>query len=306
MAYWWVSQNQTYDNEVGGGYLWAPQLDKRGNVPHHWAAMLQVQVGDIVFSYQGTKIRQLGVALSAAYIANRPIDFGKNGLVWQESGWKVDILYTPVALEIQPRQHPALIGLLLASPYSPIQKSGDGNQGYLFSISDQAGLALINLTGASVPDLPVLSLDQIDFDHSEQEIIAQVGLRETEKATLVLARRGQGLFRSRVASIEDHCRVTGLDKSKFLVASHIKPWSVASNEERTDGNNGLFLSPHVDKLFDGGFISFTKTGKLLVSDSLPADVLQKWSIRATDNFGKFNSDQAFFLDFHQREIFGKA
>ena len=29
MAYWWVSQNQTFRQERDGGYLWAPRKDRR-------------------------------------------------------------------------------------------------------------------------------------------------------------------------------------------------------------------------------------------------------------------------------------
>jgi hypothetical protein len=89
--------------------------------------------------------------------------------------------------------------------------------------------------------------------------------------------------------------VTGLKSDKFLIASHIKPWKNSDNAERVDGNNGLFLSPHVDKLFDNGFISFSRAGEMLVSPQLPLDVLNKWSIDPRKNYGRFNGDQAYFL-----------
>lgn len=44
MAYWWVSQNQTYEEEHGGGYLWAPKaVEKTGRTPHHWRTMADVR-----------------------------------------------------------------------------------------------------------------------------------------------------------------------------------------------------------------------------------------------------------------------
>jgi hypothetical protein len=69
------------------------------------------------------------------------------------------------------------------------------------------------------------------------------------------------------------------------------------------GNNGLFLSPHVDALFDKGFITFTPKGKIEVSPVLDRDVLSRWKIDPKMNVGKFNSEQAFFLDFHAKEKF---
>ena len=67
------------------------------------------------------------------------------------------------------------------------------------------------------------------------------GLREvpssTERDALTKARLGQGLFRHRVAELEPACRVTGLERQQFLVASHIKPWRDCDNRERLSGAN---------------------------------------------------------------------
>ncbi|MFM7268866.1 MAG: HNH endonuclease, partial [Cyanobium sp.] len=65
----------------------------------------------------------------------------------------------------------------------------------------------------------------------------------TERDALTKARLGHGLFRHRVAEREPACRVTGLARQQFLVASHIKPWRDCDNRERLDGANGLLLSP---------------------------------------------------------------
>ena len=43
--------------------------------------------------------------------------------------------------------------------------------------------------------------------HLRKDIEADPVLATTEKESLVLARRGQGLFKQRVQSIETHCRV---------------------------------------------------------------------------------------------------
>jgi hypothetical protein len=64
----------------------------------------------------------------------------------------------------------------------------------------------------------------------------------TERDALTKARLGQGLFRHEVAKMEATCRVTGLARQEFLVASHIKPWRVCDNTERLCGANGLLLS----------------------------------------------------------------
>jgi hypothetical protein len=41
---------------------------------------------------------------------------------------------------------------------------------------------------------------------------------------IILARRGQGKFRERVSHIEHACRITGVNRPEYLIASHCKPW----------------------------------------------------------------------------------
>jgi hypothetical protein len=103
--------------------------------------------------------------------------------------------------------------------------------------------------------------------------------------------------------IEKECRVTKLSDKDFLIASHIKPWKDSNDLEKIDGNNGLLLSPHVDKLFDGGLISFADHGDLLVSSKLNLDVLKIWGIRVNLNAGTFSSEQKVYLKFHRENRF---
>lgn len=304
MAYWWVNQNQTYAHEVGGGYLWSPKANKNGARNQFYENMTLVNPGDIVFSYCDTFIRAVGVATGVAQSLDKPLVFGNAGSNWSTDGWFVPVEFTRIENPIRPKEHMQLIGPLLPEKYSPLQQSGNGIQSvYLASIPSELGALLMNLSSATVPSLPVATLTDLTFSPEEQEIVAEKNLEETVKATLVMARRGQGLFRSRVQAIETSCRVTGVTSEKFLIASHIKPWKNSDNVERLDGNNGLFLSPHVDRLFDGGFISFNQRGEMLVSPQLDGTVLSKWSINPAKKYGKFNQEQAYFLDYHSKELF---
>ncbi len=304
MAYWWVNQNQTYAHEVGGGYLWSPKSNKNGVRNQFYENMTLVKPGDIVLSYCDKFIRAVGVATGVAQSVEKPVIFGTAGSNWSNDGWFVSVEFTRVENPIRPKEHMHLIGPLLPDKYAPLQQSGNGIQSvYLAAIPDELGSLLMHLSSASLPDLAVATLSDLSFSPEEQEIVSQKHLEETVKATLVMARRGQGLFRSRVKAIETSCRVTGVSSEKFLVASHIKPWKDSDNFERLDGNNGLFLSPHIDRLFDGGFISFEQSGELLVSPQLDRTVLSNWSINPMNKYGKFNQEQAYFLDHHFKGIF---
>lgn len=129
----------------------------------------------------------------------------------------------------------------------------------------------------------------------------------TERSALMKARRGQGLFRSNVAQVEGHCRLTRVSNPAYLIASHIKPWRHAANDERVDGNNGLMLAPQADYLFDRGFISFGD-GHVLVSPVADEKSLVELGLDPDrpPEVGSFNREQERFLEFHRREIFRSA
>ncbi|QXA13747.1 HNH endonuclease [Aeromonas sp. FDAARGOS 1403] len=98
-------------------------------------------------------------------------------------------------------------------------------------------------------------------------------------------------------------RVTGVTNKALLIASHIKPWSESDNAERLDGNNGLLLSPHIDKLFDRGWITFTDTGDLLCAEPSIEQTLLQWGVELPLNVDPFEPSQARYLAYHRDVIF---
>jgi putative restriction endonuclease len=305
MRYWWVNQNQTFKQETAGGYLWSPQENADGSKNPFYDFMTQVEPGDIVFSYKGTFLAAIGIASSGHYEYDKPFAEGV-GNYWNKRGWRVDVDYLEPRRMVQPKLHMDLIAPLLPSKYSPIRPNGSGNQIYLASISTELGALLLDLVDAPPLTLPSVNLDEIKMVPEEQEILVDLSLNDVQKATMILARRGQGKFRDRVQTIEKNCRVTGVHASQLLIASHIKPWSASEPVEKLDGNNGLFLSPHVDKLFNDGFITFTSGGAMEIADDFDRKVLNQWGIDTQKNYGRFNSDQTYFLDFHNETIFGST
>ena len=111
--------------------------------------------------------------------------------------------------------------------------------------------------------------------------------KSTEAERLVVQRIGQDIFRRALLDFwRGRCCVTGLAVPSLLRASHVKPWAkCASDDERLDVFNGLLLAPHVDALFDGGWISFSDQGGVLVSKQLSSasraqlGVSAEWSIQ---------------------------
>jgi putative restriction endonuclease len=142
----------------------------------------------------------------------------------------------------------------------------------------------------------------------EVAIVTDEAIQATERLALVQARRGQGIFRDNVRTIERACRITRVERAEHLIASHVQPWRDSSNEQRLDGENGLLLTPTVDHLFDKGFISFEDSGQLIVSPVADQKSLKKMGIDAERrvNVGAFSEGQRRYLDFHRENVLRMA
>ncbi|WP_311946969.1 HNH endonuclease [Halomonas piscis] len=266
MAYWWVNHKKTYRQEVEGGYIWSPKTRADGVSSQFYDNMAAVQPGDIIFSYAFAQIRDIGIATGPAITAQKPSEFGAAGQDWQEDGWFVPVEFQQTDHAIRPKDHIEAIRPLLPEKYAPINASGNGNQvAYLAHISPELGELLFGLiakpsTQGQLAQLSTAHRHTATDEEIEKQIRNRTDLSATEKEQLVLSRRGQGRFRRALEVIEPRCRITGLAEKRHLKASHIKPWRDSSNSERLDGNNGLLLTPHIDHLFDQGYISFSDNG----------------------------------------------
>ncbi|MEJ6080176.1 HNH endonuclease [Vibrio sp. 1-Bac 57] len=119
-------------------------------------------------------------------------------------------------------------------------------------------------------------------------------------------RIGQDYFKSEVTKVcNGCCVVTGVQDQtpSILIGSHIKSWADSSDEERMDGHNGLLLAPHIDKLYDKHLITFSKSGKILVSKLLNESVLIVWGIDIEKQYS-LTDIQHEYMKWH-REIFKK-
>ena len=323
MQYWWVNQNQTYKHEIQGGYLWSPKRKSNQSINPFYEFMKEVAPGDIIFSFQGTYIRALGISQSYCFESPKPLEFDTAGASWSNIGWKISVRYTKLSNSIRPSDEMNSLRPLLPERYSPLQPSGRGNQSvYLTNLPEDLAEQLIYLIGKEARELvhnnQVDDQNRIDTGTSEiknwedrlTDSIYQSGrISETEKESIVMARRGQGQFKNNVLKYEKHCRLTGVDKIEHLIASHCKPWrDCETDEERLDGENGLLLTPNADHLFDRGFISFEDNGRLLISPVAHLDSLQRMGVEVskTVNVGGFSEGQKQYLDYHRDYLFLSA
>lgn len=76
-----------------------------------------------------------------------------------------------------------------------------------------------------------------------------------------------------------------------------------NNREKLDGNNGLLPAPHIDHLFDKGFISFEDDGRLLRSEALPQSVQDAWGLIPEAKSTPFSESQTLYLAYHRENVF---
>jgi len=310
--YWWVNHEQTHRQELEGEYLWWPKGNRNGAKNVSYDNMTRVMPGDIVFSFAAGAIRAIGVALGRAREAPKPPKFGAAGNQWgTESGCQVPVRFRELTDPLRSKDHALQLASVLPTKHSPIRRSGDGNQGvYLAAVPEPMVQKLAELLTGQVEQI-VDSITQpaagsLVDDAAEERIHQRIDIDPTVKKTLLSARRGQGLFRVNLEQNERKCRVTGLLDRRHLRASHIKPWFICDDREKLDGFNGLLLSPHIDHLFDRGYVSFSDSGNLLVSKELNHAVLESWGIALPRNAGPFSQEQCRYLEYHRSHVFGKS
>lgn len=122
----------------------------------------------------------------------------------------------------------------------------------------------------------------------------------TERERLQAARIGQGEFRDALMIYwGGACPVAGVDHAALLRASHIKPWSEATDAERLDPFNGLLLCAHVDALFDRHLLTFEDDGRIHISSLVSAENRERLGLKATMRISGLDPRHAPYLAHHR-------
>jgi len=129
--------------------------------------------------------------------------------------------------------------------------------------------------------------------------------RSTEAERLLVQRVGQDLFRAGLLEYwAGRCAITGLAVPELLRASHIKPWADCDTDaERLDVYNGLLLAPHLDAVFDRGFIGVEDDGAVMVSPLLPLEARQTLGIAAPLRVTSLDERHRVYLPWHRAKVF---
>ncbi|SEW04300.1 hypothetical protein [[Clostridium] fimetarium] len=107
MNYYLVFQNKSYKEESNGGYIWAPQKNKKGDGEFHWHNVAGVKKGDVILHCVKQSIVAISEAIKNGHEEKRPEELKERG-EWDNEAW-----------------------------HAPFNKNGKGNQGYLYEINKE-------------------------------------------------------------------------------------------------------------------------------------------------------------------------
>ena len=119
------------------------------------------------------------------------------------------------------------------------------------------------------------------------------------------ARKGQGIYRDKMLQECPFCPITMINDERLLIASHIKPWAVSSDDEKLDPKNGFMLSPLYDKLFDRGLMTFTEDRRIILSNWLSPKNKERLGVKDGQFIQMLPLDDArqSYMQFHRTSVF---
>lgn len=260
MRVWWANQGRTGAEERAAGVLWAPLRGARGWRVLHFAALADMQVGDLVLHYQRGFIVAVSAVRAAAVEAPRPYRPD------DRTGRRVEVDTAELDLYLPLAAIPRAVREASAGPGSVFTVHGGVRNGYVFTVPEPARTAVVALLGihdTTDTDPQTLSLREVGGDTDR----SRVGSYRVEQPELRL--RTVGLGASNVCAF-CHRRFP----VRFLVAAHVKPRAACSFTERTDANIAVPACVlGCDALYEHGVIHVDADGTVHTADPTSDDAL---------------------------------
>jgi len=155
---------------------------------------------------------------------------------------------------------------------------------------------------AKIMNTSIERINNIDDEYLPKE-------GKTREVT-IQARVNQSFFRNLILSSYNYkCCITGLQQPEFLIAGHIKPWSI-DEKNRVNPRNGIAINALHDKAFENGLITITPEFKIKISSILKKqhnnETIRDYFIKFDDETmilpSRFLPDEEF-LKYHNNERF---
>lgn len=138
-----VFQGDTFAKEAAGGYIWAPCFNRAGQSMHHWDRLMEVRPGDVILHSSDGEICAISMAKDKCYDCIQPKELRVDDL-WEYEGRRVDCEYILIKNPIKLSSYRKQILEKPIAKYSPFNRNGKGNQGYLFDLNHDLARLFIN------------------------------------------------------------------------------------------------------------------------------------------------------------------
>lgn len=134
-----VFQGSTYEEERKGQFIWAPQYTKSGATCHHWDRLMDVREGDVIFHCSNGYIQAISRAVGPCKNCLRPVQNTSDvdWTQWEKEGRSVQCKYHPLVKPLKHGDYKEVITKYSGVKYSPFDKDGNGNMGYLFNLEPE-------------------------------------------------------------------------------------------------------------------------------------------------------------------------
>lgn len=147
-----VFQSKVFDEELHGGYIWAPISSASGTKFHHWTRLLDIRKDDIIIHGCDRDIKAISVARDVCYDCTNPTEL-KDEDLWKRDGRRVDCDYIKIDNPINTTNFTEDIIRLCQIKYSPFDKNGNNNTGYLYEINRELAKIFIEASVKQNPNL---------------------------------------------------------------------------------------------------------------------------------------------------------
>lgn len=278
MNFFIAMQNGFYEQQLKQQILSCPQKDTFGNIPHYYARMIELSKGDKIFHYTNGNIVAIGTVVKPTIAKLNNLD--------NTYFFISEVHYEIISNPLHVRSYWEEIKQLLPAEYSPFQKNGHDNGGFLYPCEE-------NLSSLFMLKISLLN----QLEPIMQEII------ETDAKIQTKMRLGHQTYKDKLLQLwNKECVICKINIPELLRASHAKPWRDSNSQERLDPYNGLLLCAHHDALFDKGFISFNEYGELLLSNELLVSYPYIYAINPETKIQVYEENLKYLL-WHQSYVF---
>jgi hypothetical protein len=190
--FWWVNQGGSYNTAMGKKFLQCSNIEE---MPFHWESFRKVKKGDIFFNYAYKKIQGVSIAESDCYeeVDNKNEYKDKYGNLVRDV-LRIDTKHFEFENKIELSEIKKNIdefSRLLGEKFSPFNKNGEINQGYLYKINYDAAKLIRKIYNKRFPE-PIEKYFNIILEPDGSNITRTVGIIFNKKQIILYGPPGTG------------------------------------------------------------------------------------------------------------------